>query len=543
MNRSTECHSSLHTLVLRVISASLLLALLSVTALAHAKLERSEPKKNSVLQQPPQLIELWFSEVIESGFNSIEVKDQQGKRFDRDGVTLSEGNKKVQVSLASTGAGTYTVVWKVLSRDQHTLRGEFTFTVAQGGEPGAATASPPQGPGSPAMESMPRQGSDESFEIYSSLSAVRWISYLAMMMLFGGFAIYLLVLTPALRHATLGSPGREVQVRNASGRRIVKWSWISVVLLLLTSSVSLVLQASGVFDKSFAESLTPSLLAQVILNTGYGVHWLLEIISVVLLIGILVFLSGKLKREPDDAHRALWWAGLLAGAVLLIAPSWTGHAVAAVKDFRLAVVTDWLHLLAGGFWVGGLFHLALTLPSVVAGVHQGDRIGLLVQVIKQFTKVAMPSVALLVLAGLYNTWVHVPSFNAFWLTPYGKTLLLKLLFVGLMLLLGGLNNFHFGKRLARLARMQSEAENDEERVKLERGFARSVVLEAAIGVVVLLVTSALVFMTPARSHQAMSPDEHPVMSLAGSGKRITEVVAHTRRRMINFSIGVGFETT
>lgn len=518
INNSTACHSSLHAQLLRVIFVGLLLAFLSVTALAHAKLERSEPKSNSTLQQAPQLVELWFSEGLESGFNSIEVKDQQGKRFDQGGVTVSDGNKKAQIALAPLGAGIYTVVWKALSMDQHTLRGEFTFMVAQGGVPGAGTGFPPQVSGSPALDSMPMGESAESYEISPSQSAVRWVSYLAMMMLFGGFALYLLVLAPALRQASLVEPAREVQVRNAIGLRIVKWLWISLALLLLTSSVSLVFQASGVFDKSLTESLSPSLLGQVISNTGYGGHWLFEIVSISLLIVILVVLSGKLKRAPREAHKALWWTGLIAGSVLLVAPSWTGHAVASIKDFRLAVVSDWLHLLAGGFWVGGLFHLAMTLPTALAGVEKTHRIGLLAQVIKRFTRVAMPSVALLVLAGLYNTWVHVPSFSAFWLTPYGKTLLLKLLFVGLMLLLGGLNNFHFGKRVARLARMQGEAENDAERVKLERGFARSVVMEAAIGIVVLLVTSALVFMTPARSHPAMSPNEHPAMSSAGSGE-------------------------
>ncbi|MGI8735013.1 MAG: copper resistance CopC/CopD family protein [Pyrinomonadaceae bacterium] len=506
----------LHRGLVRVIFVGLLLALLSVTVSAHAKLERSEPKNNSTLQRAPQLVELWFSEELESGFNSIEVKDQQGKRFDQGGVTLSEGNKKAQIALAPLGAGTYTVVWKALSIDQHNLRGEFTFAVAQDVKPGAATASPPQGSGPPAMDSMPMAKSDEGFELYPGLSAVRWLSYLAMMMLFGGFAIYLLVLAPALRQEGLEETAKVAQVQNATARRIANWSWISVVLLLLASSVSLVLQASGVFDKSLTESLSPSLLGQVIFNTGYGGHWFLEVISLALLVVILAILSRKLKRAPDEGHRALWWVGLLAGAVLLVAPSWTGHAVASVKDFRLAVVTDWLHLLAGGFWVGGLFHLALTLPTALAGVDKTHRIGLLAQVIKRFTRVAMPSVALLVLAGLYNTWVHVPSFSGFWLTPYGKTLLLKLFFVGLMLLLGALNNLHFGKRVARLAKMQSEAENDAERVKLERGFARSVVLEAAIGVIVLLVTSALVFMTPARSHPAMSPDEHPVMSSIGT---------------------------
>ena len=514
----TGGHTSVHTQLVRIILVGLLLALLSVTTLAHAKLERSEPKNNSTLQQPPQLVELWFSEELESGFNSIEVKDQQGKRFDQGEVTLSEGNKKAQIALAPLGAGTYTVVWKALSMDQHTLRGEFTFTVAQGGAPGAATGSPAQVSGSPVMDSMPMGEREESYEVSLSQSAVRWVSYLAMMMLFGGFALYLLVLAPALRQASLVAPAREAQVRNASGRRIVKWLWISVLLLLLTSSVSLVFQASGVFDKSLAESLSPSLLGQVISNTGYGGHWLLEILSISLLIVILVVLSGKLKRAPAEAHKALWWTGLIAGSVLLVAPSWTGHAVASIKDFRLAVVSDWLHLLTGGFWVGGLFHLAMSLPTALGSVDKTQRIGLLAQVIKRFTRVAMPSVALLVLAGLYNTWAHVPSLSGFWLTPYGKTLLLKLSFVGLMLLFGGLNNFHFGKRFARLAKMQGEAVNDVERIKLERGFARSVVLEAAIGVVVLLVTSALVFTTPARSHPAMSPNEHPVMSSAEGGK-------------------------
>ena len=364
------------------------------------------------------------------------------------------------------------------------------------------------------MESMPLGNSGEGYEISPGQSAVRWISYLVMMTLFGGFAFYLLVLTPALRQVSLAKGSNESL--NAGARRVVMLSWLSVALLAVTSIVALVFQASAVFEKSLSESLSPSLLGQVISDTGYGGHWLLETVALVALAVILVILSNRLKQSPAKSHKAVWCAGLVASAVLLIAPSWTGHAVAAAKDYRLAIITDWLHLLAGGFWVGGLFHLALTLPSVVGGFDKARRISLLHEMIKRFTRIAMPAVALLVLAGLYNTWVHVPSFSGFWLTPYGKTLLLKLLFVGLMLLLGGLNNFHFGKRAASLSKMQSEAKDPGERVKLERGFARSVKLEAIIGVVVLLITSALVFMMPARSHPAMSPAEHPPVS-SGNG--------------------------
>ena len=187
---------------------------------------------------------------------------------------------------------------------------------------------------------------------------------------------------------------------------------------------------------------------------------------------------------------------------MLLAPSWTGHAAAAIKDFRLAVVTDWLHLVAGAFWVGGLFHLALITHPVLQRLDRAKQAGVLHQIIRLYTRVAVPTVVVLVLAGLYNTWVHVDSFGALWSTAYGRTLLLKLLLVVLMLVLGGVNNFHFGKKAARLSELE-EAEAQEQS-KLEAGFSRSVMLEAALGVAVLLVTAILVFRTPARSHPVMT---------------------------------------
>jgi len=66
MNYWTGGPKILHVHRARAIFVGLLLLLLTVTALAHAKLERSEPKNNSTLQQAPQLVELWFSEELES---------------------------------------------------------------------------------------------------------------------------------------------------------------------------------------------------------------------------------------------------------------------------------------------------------------------------------------------------------------------------------------------------------------------------------------------------------------------------------------------
>lgn len=507
MSQRRGGHTSYIRQLARGLLVGLLLAFLPVAAQAHAKLERSEPKNDSTLKQAPKLVELWFSEELEARLNTIEVKDQTGKRVDRGEVVLAEGNKKAQVELGEVAPGVYTVNWKALSADQHAMRGSFTFTVvAPSAGSGTTTPNSLHTPATmPTAEHLQEQMSppsmndlqDSGDRLSWGQSLVRWLTYLAMMLLFGGFAFRSLVLVPALRRALDGDD--RIEAVTVGTRRIIKVLWVGVFLLATTSILALVLQASDIFDKSLGESLSPGVLVQV-LETGYGSSWILQVGSLIVIAFILLLLSRGIKRNPK-AESVLWWAGLFAGGVLLIAPSWTGHAMLSVKHFRFAVLTDWLHLLAGGFWVGGLFHLALTWPAL-STIRKQQRPAALHQVIRSFTRTVMPSVVLLVLAGLYNTWAHVPGLKALWVTPYGQVLTAKLLLVLLMLLLGAINNYHFGKRAARLLKLEAGSKTDAA-ARLERSFYRSVAFEASLGLVVLLVTAALVFLTPARNHPAM----------------------------------------
>lgn len=499
--------------------AALLAALVLAPAVvfAHTALIRSAPKANSKSQKPPKLVELWFNEELEPNLNTVEVTDAQGQRVDRGEVTLAEGNKKAQVELNDLAPGTYVVNWKAVSEDEHTVRGKFTFTVeAPAGGAAAAVVTPtpaqataPQGPATPAPvaaapDSSPQAASPAAApadEISWAQTAVRWLTYLAMMALFGGFAFRLFVLAPAMRRtAPGGAEGREAV--SAGDRRALSLSWASLFLLVLTTLAALVMQASSVYDRPVGEALSPALLGRVLTETGYGGAWLLQAASAVVITVILFLLRGRVRRGDTGEHSALWWAGLAASAALLVAPSWTGHAAVAARHFPLSRFSDWLHLLAGGFWVGGLFHLALTWPRALAPLDESQRARSLHQVIRLFTRVAVPSVALLVLAGLYNTWTHVPRVEALWMTPYGEALALKLILVALMLALGGLHNFYYGKKAAALEPSAGDAYGHDG-AGLERGFSRTLLVEAGLGVLVLLVTAVLVFMTPARNHPAM----------------------------------------
>jgi copper transport protein len=490
----------------RVLVLAGLLLLAPASAFAHAKLLRSQPKSKFALDVRPRLVELWFSTEVSPGFSSIEVTDSGGRRVDRGDVSHAEGGKKAQVELGELPAGAYTVTWKVVSVDEHTIRGKFTFTITA-----AAAATPTPSPGTATQATPPGQaeptaagGADqvEQSETAAGESTVtwldnlvRWLAYVAMMTLFGGFAMRLFVLGPAFG----GAGGlQDSDAAAAVARRTVSLLRAGVALLLPSLLAALVLQSSSVNGVSAAEALSTAMLGRVITGTGYGAAWLVTALSAVA-VAVIAFLLGRAgKGSTATGQKGLWRAGLLASAVMFVGPSLTGHAMAAAGQHRLAVVSDWLHLTAGGFWVGGLFHLALAAPAGLARLGAAERGHVVGRVIALFTRVAVPSVLVVSLAGLYSAWVHLGNVEVLWGTAYGKTLLVKLLLVVPMLLLGAVNGFRYGPRAARLAREG----DDEGQGAVGRGFLRSVRVEAALGVLVLLAAAILVFVTPGRNDAA-----------------------------------------
>jgi copper transport protein len=459
---------------------------------------------------------LWFSEELAPDFNAIAVTDQQGKRVDKDDLTLSEGAKKLQIDLQDLASGTYTVDWKNLSADQHTMKGQFTFTVALAGEvaaaapasspaSGAQTAGqPPQTPPRTTPQTRPAKATQESSTPWT-MSVVRWLEYLAMMALFGGFAFRLLVLGPALR----GAQGLEASERAAglaaSERHFIKLSWWATALLAAMTLVALILQTAIVMDTSFGEALSPSRLSQVITRTSYGGPWLLQSATVVALALILFLLTRQIRNADDERHAAraatagLLWVGVTVSALMMLAPSLTGHARAAATEYRFAVFSDWLHLVASGFWLGGLFQLALTMKGGVSGLDGVRRLRVLERAIPLFTRLAVASTIVIALTGVYNSWIHVDSFSALWSTPYGKTLLVKIVIFLVMVVLGGINTFVIHPKAKRMIAGDSGT-STHEHVKLDRSFYRAVGIEAALGVAVLLAAAVLVFLQPAREH-------------------------------------------
>jgi methionine-rich copper-binding protein CopC len=124
-------------------------------AWAHALLGASDPASGASLDRAPRAVLTTFTERPDPGLSSVRVLDQSGREVTAGKAALVPGRPLQLRAPLRDGLpnGVYSVVWRVLSRDDgHLTTGSFSFGV--GVDPslvatpqsGAATSSPPPSP-------------------------------------------------------------------------------------------------------------------------------------------------------------------------------------------------------------------------------------------------------------------------------------------------------------------------------------------------------------------------------------------------------------
>jgi methionine-rich copper-binding protein CopC len=109
-------------------------------ALAHSRLESSDPADGANLATPPSRVTLTFNEAMQQGFATLTVIGP-GNTAWQDGETQAAGDS-VSVAVKPLGpAGVYQIGYRVISDDGHPVSGSVSFTLTAPG-PGAASAMP-----------------------------------------------------------------------------------------------------------------------------------------------------------------------------------------------------------------------------------------------------------------------------------------------------------------------------------------------------------------------------------------------------------------
>lgn len=105
-------------------------------ASAHTQLLAADPAKSAVLTSAPTTVTLRFSERLNPDFTTIVVSDAARQPIPAAAPAVDGGSGTLTLGRA-LGNGGYTVAYRVVSSDGHTVQGSYTFTVADPSLPAA----------------------------------------------------------------------------------------------------------------------------------------------------------------------------------------------------------------------------------------------------------------------------------------------------------------------------------------------------------------------------------------------------------------------
>jgi putative copper export protein len=130
----------------------------------------------------------------------------------------------------------------------------------------------------------------------------------------------------------------------------------------------------------------------------------------------------------------------VVGLLLYLSILRTSHTAAMEGAWR-DLLANYLHLLGGALWTGGLIALVLCSDAIADAADANAAPAVMERLIERFSPFGMMGVALVSGSGLLVTATHVLSLDVFWEPGYGRMLLFKLLAVGLAVLFAGYHKF------------------------------------------------------------------------------------------------------
>ena len=433
-----QVNSVRRRLLIAALLAFCLALVLPGTSEAHAILLRSDPTKDAVLSAAPYQVRMWFSEALNPAASTAAVVNEANQRVDkRDAFVSPNDATEMDVSLQPhLSPGVYVVVWRTGSADDgHILTGSFLFTLARpdGTVPtlsgGTVLGQNALGGGNTTGQDSGQLDGLTLFNLIMitlvELGAVFWVG--------AQFWPIFVLLPSAEDHAELSASNQQVQQRFER-----RFSLPTLLLLLLANGGVLLGQALTVTGGNIANAFAPTLLASLVINGRFGTFWIMRVIVIVLALRLSLYqlqLYRSRRSLPRRVNTILPWANLLLGLALFIAMTMSSHAAAVVGSTGvLALVVDWLHLVAAALWVGGMLYIATSYLPVLRTSAVAERARSLVTVLPYYSPWALAGVVIMAVTGPLNATIELNSWEQLFATAYGRTLVVKVLLVGALLL-------------------------------------------------------------------------------------------------------------
>jgi copper transport protein len=371
-------------------------AALPAAASAHAYLIRTSPTASGVLNARPKSVALTFDEAVEPRFAIISVTDASGKQQTSGTVRRSPANPDTLLVPLRPGLpeGWYLIYWRAISVDGHPVQGAFTYAV--GPNPGPA----PQFP-------VP---SVSATAVTPQLLIARWAMFLTVMSAIGLYVMRSLIARPAVRGA-----------RGTSLRALSRAFVVASVLGLVAIPVYL---DFAIANDSLRSVFDLGALVPLFRVTAFGRGYLdMELCFGLFCVAgwISLWVDRPDRERRSVAELAAQTGALMAAAAVLVIPGAIGHA-GQTSPRGVSVPLDWVHLISGSLWIGGLIGLLV----LWFATGEGRRVPALSVIVPRFSNVALLSVLVLLASGTGATIIHMPALSALWQTGYGVAILVKI---------------------------------------------------------------------------------------------------------------------
>lgn len=389
---------------------------------AHAALESSTPATGEVVAEAPSQITVRFTEPLERSYSQLQLFDNQGNEVP--GTSLRPGDDEYTMVLdmpPDVSNGTYSVLWRTLSAaDGHTAQNYFAFTIGSDADVAPVT--------------IPSSGQDLSGPPQWLMTASRWAALAGLAALLAAWPVWFAIIRPALGPVWRFAP--------MIVRRMHRFTLTALALAIAGSVFALVVQAMKLPDGTLLDQLLNTLG-----QTRYGHLWLARI--------TLIVLSGLMLSA------CAWWRprrrplpGIAAWLVALALPlpfSLIAHASAQTVGRTTAIAADVIHLFAASVWIGGLLIITFVLFPALRRGSPEQRRSVLTVAIPRFSILGLISWAALGITGFYAGWLQVGNLEALRSTDYGRSLLIKLGLLVLILILAATNLLVIERRIRRAA--------------------------------------------------------------------------------------------
>jgi len=377
-----------------VLAVCAVVLLLPAAASAHAYLIKTFPAASVTLNAPPPDVALTFDEAVEPRFAIISVTDPSAHQETSGTVHRSASDPDTLiVPLHKVREGWYLVYWRAISVDGHPVQGAFTFAV--GPNPGPA----PQF----------KIPSISATATSTPLLLARWAMFLTTMTAIGLFVLRAVIARPLVRRV------------DGTSLRALTVAFAAAALLALVAIPAYLEEATAI--DSLRSFFSFGALVPLWRTTAFGRGYVdLEICFALFALSATIALwADRPEQERRSTAALLALAGALAAAAaVLVLPGASGHA-GQTAPRGVSLLLDWLHLVSGSLWLGGLLGLLVLYRSL----PDTRRVAGLAVAVARFSNVAFVSVLLLLGSGIGATVLHMPVLAALWQTSYGKVILIK----------------------------------------------------------------------------------------------------------------------